>query len=195
MSWPASLVVLLVLLAGNLADAAVLVGQSSLCTEDGGTSTMLSPVFDLIKPNKLNSHAFVFPEGYSNVKISVRQAVDFDSVGEYTTLTARTSRTETTIATCITEQNDWSGGTCETPIPVNDDFIVNNILTASLRSASSVGSGWFGSENSAAIMLVSYTCKVAERSGSNGVIVVSGKVSRFISRNSSESSRIFNRVI
>lgn len=182
MSWPASLVVLLVLLAGNLADAAVLVGQSSLCTEDGGTSTMLSPVFDLIKPNELYSHAFVFPEGYSNVKISVRQGGDFDSVGEYTTLTARKSRTETTIATCITEQNDWSGGTCETPIEVNDNFIVNNILTASLRSASSVGSGWFGSgayttPNSAAIMLVSYTCKVAERSGSNGVIVVSGKVS------------------
>ena len=161
-----------------MAGPASLVAQSSLCTRGGDTSTILSPVLKLDRYS--TKHLFQLPANAKDITIAVRQAGDFESSTEYTTLMIDEFNI---VQKCSTSQSDWSGGTCATPIPLvtTSETTQEIAFEAALRKSNSVhksGSGMYGAADTAAIMIVSYTCQTAERPAPNGVLFVSGKADK-----------------
>ena len=150
------------------------VSSSSLCTKDGGISSMLSPVLRVTGESVV--HRFSLPAGASGVTISAREAGGFQSsLPEFAVLVIEQFNVT---KKCISARLGRSEGACSTALLVTGGEKPWTLKAALVKPQNDhPGSDSRpGHHVAAAVMVVSYTCRTAERRAPNGKVLVYGTV-------------------
>ena len=153
------------------------VASSSLCTKDGGVSSILSPVLRVT--GESGEHRFSLPAGASEVTISAREASDFQpSLPEFAVLVIEQFNVTTK---CVSARLGRSEGACSTALLVTGGEKPWTLKAALVKPQNdhpgSDDSGPGHHLAAAAVIVVSYTCRTAERRAPNGKVLVHGTVS------------------